>query len=120
MRGIIVIFCLFVFTQPALADRLPRHLKTPKACKVIKVTGESGEKQYTLTCKKPLAKRMRGWVFLHKTRFHKQQAREWVSRRDNWRLVEESRCRLKTCKVRKVTVFKIIGCQHLSNQNPFL
>ena len=107
---IVLVFCSALLVSSANAARLPRILKTPKTCKVVKVEGKDVEKSYTLRCKKPLSKRMRGWVLIDKRRFGKLQDREWVSRRGNWRLVEESVCRLKACKVKRITVFNIVGC----------
>ena len=106
----LIIVCLLVLPITAHGKRLPRHLKTPKTCKVIKVSGVGVDKTYSLKCDKPLSKRMRGWVMIDKNRFGKHQDREWMSRRGNWRMLEESVCRLKTCKAKKIVVFKIVGC----------
>jgi len=90
--------------------RIPRTLKMPKTCKVVKYVKNGSEKSYHLECKKGLSKRMRGWVFLQKTRSERMREREWTSRRGNWRLLEESTCRLKTCKADRVIIYNIVGC----------
>ena len=111
MKKIIaLVFCSALMINTASAARLPRILKTPKTCKVVEKKQRGLEKSYVIVCGKPLSKRMRGWVFFQKTRFDKRRWREWMSRRGNWRLVEESACRLKTCKVKKITVYNIVGC----------
>tara|TARA_B100000287_G_C20642462_1_gene783999 strand:+ start:1472 stop:1807 length:336 start_codon:yes stop_codon:yes gene_type:complete len=111
MKKVIVLaFCSVFFATSVYAARLPRVLKTPSTCKVIKVVGTDAGKTYILNCKKPLAKRMRGWVLIDKNRFGKLQDREWMSRRGNWRLHEESVCKLKSCKVKRITVYEIDGC----------
>jgi len=105
-----LVFCSLFVATSVHAARLPRILKTPETCRVVKVSGSDAGKTYILKCKKPLAKRMRGWVLIDKSRFGKLQDREWVSRRGNWRLIEESVCKLKSCKVKKITVYEIDGC----------
>ena len=111
MKKIIaLVFCSMLVATTASAARLPRVLKTPKTCKVVEKKQRGLEKSYIIVCGMPLPKRMRGWVFFQKTRSNKRRLREWISRRGNWRLVEESMCRLKTCKVKKITVFNIVGC----------
>ena len=121
-RVVVFILCSVFLISSAKAERLPRHLKTPKACEVVKVTGERREKVYTLICKKPLTKRMRGWLFFDKTwsKDRRYRTRVWYSRRGSWRLTEESRCRLRTCKAVSIVAYEIIGCKSLSSSNPFL
>ncbi len=111
MKKIIAfVFCGLLVTTSVNAARLPRVLKMPKTCKVVKFEKDGNEKSYFLKCKKPLSKRMRGWVFEEKTRYDRRQERTWRSRRGNWRIFEESICRLKTCKAKRIIVFNVVGC----------
>jgi len=115
-----ILICLMA--TPILAERLPRHVKTPESCKVVNVTGERDGKVYKLSCSRSLSKRMRGWVFFDKdwSKDKRYRTRVWYSRRDSWRMEEKSYCKIRTCRAFSITIYKIFSCQYLSDKNPFL
>ena len=121
---IVFIFCFIMLAVPASAAKLPHPLKTPKTCEIYLWPSDDDDdyQEYALICKKPLSKRMRGWVFFDKerTKDRRYQTRVWYSRRDSWRMEEKSYCKIRTCRPYSIIIYKIFSCQHLSTQNPFL